>query len=129
MNAAYDTARTATVPFVLYVHSDDVEGNPGFNIDARATRLGIDLTGPSFRGAEYAGKVEIDFFGVAATENCPGVLLCHAYGEFRRDGWRLLGGQTWDVITPLVPHVLNYTVGWSAGNIGYRRAQIRVEWR
>ncbi|MEZ6068843.1 MAG: hypothetical protein R3C10_00955 [Pirellulales bacterium] len=127
LNAAYDTERTVPGPFALYVQSREVEGKPGFNIDARATRLGMDLTGPSVGGAQYGGKIEIDFFGEATTENRPGVLLRHAYGELRRDGWRLLGGQTWDVISPLVPDVLNYSVAWAAGNIGYRRAQIRVE--
>ena len=35
-------------------------------------------------------------------------------------------GQTSDVISPLSPSTLNYSVQWWAGNIGYRRSQIRV---
>ena len=38
-----------------------------------------------------------------------------------------MAGQTWDVISPLNPGMLMYSVGWEAGNIGYRRAQLRAE--
>lgn len=127
LNMAFDTSRTATGPFVLYVESPDTQGEPSFNISARATRLGLDFTGPVILGAESGGKVEIDFYGQAVTENRTGILLRHAYGEFRTDEWRFVGGQTWDVISPLYPNVLNYTVGWAAGNPGYRRAQVRLE--
>ena len=41
--------------------------------------------------------------------------------------FRLLVGQTWDVISPLNPDMLMYSVGWDGGNIGYRRAQVRDE--
>lgn len=127
LNMAYDTSRTATGPFVLFVESPDVQGEPSFSINARATRLGLDFTGPVILGAKSGGNVEIDFHGQAVTENRTGTLLRHAYGEFKTDEWRFLGGQTWDVISPLNPNVLNYTVGWAGGNPGYRRAQVRIE--
>jgi len=38
-----------------------------------------------------------------------------------------MAGQTWDVVSPLVPGTLTYAVGWGGGNLGYRRAQIRYE--
>lgn len=127
LNMAYDTSRTATGPFVLFVESADTQGEDSFNVNARATRLGLDVTGPEIFGAESRGRVEFDFFGQAPVENRAGVLLRHAYGEFRTDQWRLLGGQTWDLISPLWPTMLNYTVGWGGGNIGLRRAQLRLE--
>lgn len=127
LNMAFDTERTNNGAFTFFVFSRDVEGQPGFTINARATRLGLDFTGPPVSGASYGGKVEIDFFGSAQTENRAGVLLRHAYGEFRTDDWRLLGGQTYDVVAPLNPGMLNYTLGYAAGNIGYRRAQVRAE--
>jgi len=34
--------------------------------------------------------------------------------------------QASDVISPLYPNTLNYTVLWDAGNIGYRHPQVRV---
>ncbi len=38
----------------------------------------------------------------------------------------LLAGQSWDVISPIVPTTLNYSVGWWVGDIGYRRPQLRL---
>ena len=127
LHASYDTSRTVSGPFVLFVHSEDTQGEPSFSVSARATRLGFLIDGPEIRGGRSGGRIEFDFHGFALTENRTGVLLRHAYGEFYRDGWRILGGQTWDLISPLWPNVLNYTVAWAAGNIGYRRAQVRVE--
>ena len=60
-------------------------------------------------------------------ENKSSVLLRHAYVEVKDEDARLLAGQTWDVISPLCPGVLFYSVGWDAGNIGYRRPQSRAE--
>jgi hypothetical protein len=125
LNLAYETSRTTTGAFALFVQSDDVQGDPSFVVNARATRLGFEVTGPMLLGAETAGRIEFDFHGQAETENRSGVLLRHAYGEFLTPNSRFLAGQTWDVISPLVPRTVNYGVGWAAGNIGYRRAQVR----
>ena len=40
---------------------------------------------------------------------------------------RFLVGQTWDVVSPLLPSTVNFSVNWAAGNIGFRRTQFRVE--
>ena len=45
----------------------------------------------------------------------------------KNDDFRLLAGQTWDVMSPLLPGMIMYSVGWDGGNIGYRRAQFRAE--
>lgn len=130
-NMAYETERTNDGDYVLYVFSRDQRGYDAFHVNARATRLGIDVSGPQiplFDCADSGGKVEIDFFGqFAGGENKPGVLLRHAYWEVKNEQFRLLAGQTWDVISPLYPGTLMYSVGWGGGNIGYRRAQLRYE--
>jgi hypothetical protein len=77
--------------------------------------------------AQSGGKVEFDFQGTSSLENKGTVLLRHAYWEVKNEEFRLLGGQTWDVISPLYPGTIMYTVYWGAGNIGYRRAQFRGE--
>ena len=127
LNVAFESSRTATGAFTLFVQSETLQGEPSFIINARATRLGFDVTGPVILGANTTGKIEFDFTGLAETENRSGVLLRQAYGEFKIDGFRFLAGQTWDVISPLIPNTVNYAVGWAGGNIGYRRAQIRGE--
>jgi hypothetical protein len=41
--------------------------------------------------------------------------------------WRVLAGQAEDVISPLTPNTINYAAGFNSGNIGFRRAQLRLE--
>lgn len=127
LNMAYETSRTTTGAFSLFVQSADIQGDPSFIVNARATRLGFEITGPKILGADTAGRIEFDFHGQAETENRTGILLRHAYGEFKTENFRLLAGQTWDIISPLNPNTVNYAVGLAAGNIGYRRAQVRYE--
>ena len=51
-----------------------------------------------------------------------GLAQLHALGQ----ACEAAHGQTSDVISPLVPKTVNYTVGWAQGNIGYRRPQFRL---
>ncbi len=126
----YESDRTFPGAYTLFVPSRDKEGEDAFIIDARRTRIGMNVEGPRvplFNCAKTGGKVEIDFHGSFIVENKPGVLLRHAYWEAKDERFRLLVGQTWDVIAPLYPNTLMYSVGWGAGNIGYRRTQFRLE--
>ena len=127
---AWETARSVNGDYVLYVQRPRQNTEEQFHLDARSTRLGFDVLGPkicAWGEAQTGGKVEIDFQRIIDTENRASVLLRHAYLEVKSEDYRLLMGQTWDVISPLYPGVLFYTVGWDGGNIGYRRAQARAE--
>ncbi len=132
-NMVYETQRTwpGYGSFTGWVYSPDFEKGDAFAIDGRNTRLGLDVAGPrlwNFNCAQSGGKVEIDFQGgFSGTENKAGVLLRHAYWEIKTDDYRILFGQTWDVISPLYPTTTMYTIYWWAGNIGYRRPQLRFE--
>jgi hypothetical protein len=129
-NMVYETNRTQVGDFTFYVLPERPNTREQFHVDARSTRLGFDLTGPQvplLNCATSGGKVEIDFQRLIDTENRAGVLLRHAYAEVKNEDFRLLAGQTWDVISPLYPGLLMYSVGWGGGNIGYRRAQFRGE--
>lgn len=129
-NMTWETSRSVYGDYVLYVARPKNNDNESFDVDGRSTRLGFDLLGPKvcfFGEAQTGGKVEIDFQGSFVSENKGGLLLRHAYVEMKNDEYRLLAGQTWDVISPLNPGVLFYSVGWFGGNIGYRRAQVRGE--
>jgi hypothetical protein len=128
-NMVYETERSNTGDYTLWVFSEQREGQPTFHADGKSTRLGIDVLGPKLPclNATTGGKVEIDFQGSFITENKGSVLLRHAYLEVKNEYYRLLAGQTWDVISPLVPGTIMYSVYWDAGNIGYRRAQFRGE--
>ena len=130
-NMVYSTQRTTPGSYTLFVQSASTQPEGEFLVDARNTRLGIDIGGPRMAFFNYAatgGKVEIDFQNsVLSTENRATILLRHAYMEAKNEEFRLVMGQTWDVISPLNPGTLMYSVGWYGGNIGYRRAQLRGE--
>lgn len=129
-STTYETARSNVGDYTLYVFSSTDQGEAAWHVDAKSTRLGLDFAGPRIPAlgcAESGGKVEIDFQGTYLQENKGSVLLRHAYLEVKNEYFRLLAGQTWDVVSPLYPGTLMYSVGWGAGNIGYRRAQFRAE--
>ena len=113
-------ARWATSPSLIAEHSH-------VNLTARQTRFGFRVAAPERGGPRLTARLEADFYGGGA-ENKNWLQLRHAYAQldWPEGGWSLIAGQTSDVISPLVPSTLNYTVAWWAGNIGYRRPQARV---
>jgi len=128
---SYDSQRSKIGDYALWFESQDLHHHePDFNVDAKSTRVGLDFIGPGITyrcDAKIGGKVEVDFQGQFVTRNKPGLLLRHAYVEAKNDEYRLLVGQTWDVISPLAIPTLNYTAGSAVGNLAYRRAQFRGE--
>lgn len=128
-DASYDTSRVNAGDYVLWVNSEATNGNDNeFNLTANETRLGFNFAGPKTETMETSGKVEFDFYGNFADENKAKIQMRHAWAQVYWPGSRfaILAGQNWDVISPLTPNTLNYTVLWDAGNIGYRRPQIRL---
>ena len=129
-NMLYATHRTVPGEFTFWVASEEDQGESAFIIDARRTRFGVDIAGPRldwFGGVDTAAQLELDFFGEFVTENRAGARLRQAWWEARNADYRLLIGQSWDVISPLRPGTLNFSRGWNAGNIGFRRAMFRLD--
>jgi len=128
-DAAYDTSHTTTGNYALWVDSDVLnKDDDEFNMTANQTRLGLRISGPRDVEMETSGVVEVDFYGSGASENKAKIQMRHAYLklDWPEDNFNIIAGQTSDVISPLNPSTLNYTVLWDAGNIGYRRPQIRL---
>ncbi len=128
-DGSYDSSRTTFGNYVVYVDSEATRTNDNeFNLTANETRLGMNFSGPSSKTLKTSGKVEFDFFGTPADENKAKIQMRHAYMnlEWPEAQFSLLAGQTWDVISPLNPSTLNYSVLWVGGNIGYRRPQVRL---
>ena len=128
-DASYDSSRTTTGNYALYLNSEATNKNDDeFNLTANQTRFGIRINGPDDGVTKSSGLVEIDFYGNGAAENKPEPMMRHGYLniEWPKDRFSILAGQTSDVISPLWPDTLNYTVMWDVGNIGYRRPQIRL---
>ena len=130
LDASYDTSRITPGNYAFYANSE--AGNKQdneFNMTANETRVGLNLTGPQVEDMVTSGKIEFDFYGGGAeTENKPNPMLRHALMklDWAEEGFSILAGQTSDIISPLVPSTLNYSVGWEAGNIGYRRPQVQL---
>lgn len=127
----YETNPSTRTDYALYVNPQLHGDREQFAIDAKSSRLGAIVGGPQtrFLGQCFrtAGTVEFDFQGQFQYYNRPGVLLRRAFIEMENGQWRFLAGQEWDVISPLNPSTLNYGVAFYAGNLDYRRPQVRVE--
>jgi len=127
-DASWDSARTETGNYARWVGSEQGRDKDGqFNMTARQTRLGLKIKGPEVNGAKTSGQFEVDFYG-GGSENTPSPMIRHAFlkVDWPERRFSILAGQTWDVISPLNPSTLNYAVQWWAGNVGYRRPQIRA---
>ncbi len=127
LDASYDDSRTNYGNFVLYVPRElENKSDDEFNMTARQTRLGMNITASHFTEWTARARIEVDFYGDGSTthENKAEPMLRHAFLRFNKEGLSIIAGQTSDVISPLNPYTLNYTVGWGAGNIGYRRPQL-----
>lgn len=138
-DASFDDSRVDTGNYVKWVDPEDNAWQPSgspmakpkndgkFNATARETRFGFNLSGPQVAGADLTGKLEVDFYGAAGANNKANIMLRHAYGKMNwaEKQTAFTFGQTWDIVAPLNPTTLNYTVLWWTGNAGYRRAQMR----
>lgn len=128
-DASYDDSRTNPGNYVVWVDDETSNKNDNeFSMTAKQTRLGFKVNGPDDGQLKTSGKAEIDFYGSGGTENKAKLQLRHAYMklDWPADNVSIIAGQTSDIISPLTPYTLNYTVLWDAGNIGYRRPQIRL---
>ena len=131
-NTVYSTERTSPGSYTLYVLSASARPETTSSSSTSGTRGWASTwsgrKSPSSTAPRAAARWKsTSKTAVLTTENKPTVLLRHAYFDVKDDDFRFLVGQTWDVISPLYPGMLMYSVGWDAGDIGYRRAQFRDE--
>jgi len=129
VDAAYDDSRFSLGNFARWAESESVLNNDNhFNLTANQTRMGVDFAGPPSSDFSANGKIEYDLYGAGTGENKPEPMLRHAYVRFDWPKHKLafIAGQTWDIISPLNPNTVNYSVAWWQGNVGYRRPQLRL---
>ncbi|MDZ7260507.1 MAG: hypothetical protein ONB05_00090 [candidate division KSB1 bacterium] len=126
LDACYDASRISSGNFVRWVESNGKKDDQ-FNLTARQTRFGLNFSGANSDKIKTSGKMEIDFYG-GGEENKNLLMLRHAFLKvyWPNIDFSILAGQMSDVISPLFPGTINYVVGWWAGNIGYRRPQLRL---
>ncbi len=125
-----DDSRPDNSQSIFFILSEDPRvGRPNarnFTLYPRLTRLGIAYDGPVVEAlgeARMSGQLEVDFQN-GGRESRPIIRIRHANLKLTRGDFWLLGGQTWDVISPLFPTVNGDTLMWNAGNIGDRRPQL-----
>lgn len=132
LDAARDHNLTSHGNFVMWVQplAAGRNNDDQFNMTANETRFGFDLVGNNYKNAKVSGKLEFDLYagltGVSIAENKPMLQLRHAYFAMQVKNTKFLAGQSWDLISPLNPSTLNYSVMWGSGNIGYRRPQLSL---
>ncbi len=131
LDGAYDRNMTSHGNFVMWVQPETQPGHDNqFNMTANETRFGVNATGMNYGNIKVSGKLEFDLYasitGSTIAENKAMLQLRHAYFSLESGHWKLTAGQTWDLISPLNPSTLNYSVLWGVGNIGYRRPQLSV---
>ena len=128
LDAAYDSSQVDNGNYAKWVEQENAKSDDDqFNMTANETRLGMLINGPDSGLMKASGRVEVDFYE-GGSENKARLMMRHAYMKLDWPGERfnIIAGQTSDVISPLVPSTVNYSVGWWTGNIGYRRPQVRL---
>jgi len=126
VDAAYDTHHTSTGNLMFFVLPYSELGKQDeFNLTARETRLGADITAPDVTDWSVSGKVEIDFYG-GGSENSPNPRLRLAYLDIAHRRTSIRAGQDWDAFITVMPRMVNFSSLADAGALGLRRPQARI---
>lgn len=129
LDASFDSGRVNAGNFARWVESEeDNSEDSQFNMTANQTRLGLKADGPDAGGMKSSATIEVDFYGAGGAENKPNLRMRHAFVtlDWPEKDFNIIAGQTWDVISPLYPSTVNFTILWWCGNTGYRRPQLRL---
>ena len=130
IDAIWDDSRMQNHQYAMWVLPEDpivgLSNNSHFTLHPRVTRFGLNVTPFDLSEKVSAtGKIEIDFQS-GGTESRAGLRMRHAYLELKYGDLALLGGQTWQLLSPLYPEVHTDGVLWNAGNLGDRAPQVRL---
>ncbi len=127
LTATHETNQMFAGEYPLWVRNTDRSHT---YFDMKATRLGFNLTAPeisSLPGVQVSSVFESDFENTYTSENKADMELRKAYIQFKSEDSMLLIGQTWELLSPYYPTVLNWGFGSAGGNFGFRRPQIRYD--
>jgi len=127
LTGTHETNRMFAGDYPLWVQNGD-QSHTYF--DMKSTRLGLNVTAPEMDclpGVKVTGVFETDFQNNYVLENRGDMELRKAYIQLQNDEFMFLFGQTWELLSPLYPTVLNWGYGSAGGNFGFRRAQVRYD--
>lgn len=121
----YDDSETFFGNINFWANPENVGNDDQFNFTANQTRFGFSVKGPGVFGGAPKGVIEMDFYG-GGNENTPNPRLYRAFLEVKWPSLYILIGQDWDTHSTLYPTCLNFGYLATAGNIQYRRPQLRI---
>ncbi len=122
---SYSTGATPVGNYGLYVESGSQD--PDFNMTANFSRLGLSVKGLDTETEAVNGKIEFDFYGGGSQAKAL-IRMRQAYVEMvlKSMDLSILAGQSWDIVSPLIPPTVNIGILWYTGNLGYRHPQFRI---
>jgi len=124
-DAIYSDSQTSELTFNAPAEGT-AKKHQEFNMHAKDTRIGLKMGDLELGdGGKLEGRVEMDFWGnTADNTTTSGPRMRQAYVKLKYPKWDVLGGQTWDIFSPLNPSTLAFTIVWRAGNTGDRHPQL-----
>ena len=128
-DGSYDTGQIYPGNIALWAQPKSGSSNDSeWNLTAGATRIGLNLSGPDTENMKLSGNIEFDFLTSVSTENNQAPRLRHGYlkAYWPASDFSIVAGQTWDLVSSLIPFVDDPALMWSAGNIGSRHTQLRL---
>lgn len=96
-------------------------------VTARSSYIGAGAVGPSVGDFQSGGLVLAYFYSSSILDDNYGFFIARAYGELKNECSRYSVGVDGDVINPLAPEMIDWAAGGGAGNLGFLRAQFRME--
>ena len=121
----YDDSSTFFGNINFWANPENGGSDNQFNFTANQTRLGFSIKGPNIWGGTPKGVIEMDFYG-GGNENTPNLRLYRTFLQIKWPSFEFLVGQDWDTHSTLYPTNLNFAYLANAGNIQYRRLQLRL---
>lgn len=127
LDASYDSSPVNPGNIALWAQPGTGGSDGEWNLTAGATRLGINFSGPDTGYLKLSGNVELDFLG-GGSENNLNPRLRHGYLKacWPASDFSVTAGQTWDLVSSLIPFVDDPGMMWASGNIGTRHPQLRL---
>ena len=127
-DASYDTNPISPGNIALWALPENGRNDSEWNLTAGATRLGLNISGPDTPNMKLSGNIELDFLTSVSTETNQAPRLRHGYVKayWPASDFSVLAGQTWDLVSSLIPFVDDPALLWDAGNIGSRHPQVRL---
>lgn len=131
VDAFYDSRDTFTDAIPFWTVQENAAGSNTtgeFGLTAKESRLGVKIGGPDYAGGELRGQFEFDFYGSTALNNhhAYSPRSRHAFLAWSNGDWEVLAGKTWESYVIAFPTTINFAYYNLQGQLGLRKAQIRV---